>query len=108
MSLRIVYVPAEKSNAKEIAEAVLREKLAACCNIFPCESMYWWGGKVETAKESALLIKTDEKRVQKLINRVKSIHKYDTPAIIVINPESVNNKYSKYMREVMGEQNGVV
>ena len=50
-----------------------------------------------------ILIKTDENLLEKLINRIKLIHNYDTPAIIVINPESVNNKYLEYLKGSVGE-----
>ena len=103
MGLKLVYIPAEKENAREIANTVLMEKLAVCCNLLPSESIYLWEGKIEEASETIIMIKTDEKLLEKLINRVKLIHNYDTPAIIVIGPESVNNKYSEYLKGSVGE-----
>src|ERR1700676_4156247 len=46
--------------ARKISRALLQKHLAACVNIHtaPIESIYRWKGKIETAREHLLLIKT--------------------------------------------------
>lgn len=98
--MRLVYVPASAEKAKEIANVLVGEKLAACCNLLPIESVYWWEGKVEEGAETVVLAKTLEKNVEKVINRVKSIHDYEVPCILVLDGE-VNKEYGEYMESVI-------
>jgi periplasmic divalent cation tolerance protein len=49
----------DDESAKRVAEALVREKLAACVNIHgPMTSIYEWQGKLETGPEFAAFIKT--------------------------------------------------
>src|SRR6266576_1813923 len=46
--------------ARKIARAVVEKRLAACVNVVrsPVESFYTWKGRLESAREHLLLIKT--------------------------------------------------
>lgn len=84
--LRLVYVVTrEEQEAERIAAAVVVERLAACVNILgSIRSIYTWQGKLENGSEVAMLIKTTEARVPAVIARVKSLHSYECPAVLVI------------------------
>src|SRR6202162_4180855 len=64
------------AEARRIARAVVVERLAACVNILPgvVHSIYRWKGKVESAQERLLLIKTSRKRLLKLRVTVERLH----------------------------------
>ena len=98
--MKVVYIPASSEKAREIARILVEEKLAACCNLIPIESVYWWEDKVETASEVVVLAKTLERKLEKVINRVKSIHDYEVPCIMVLDGE-VNEGYQEYMERVI-------
>jgi periplasmic divalent cation tolerance protein len=72
--------------ARKIARAVLEQRLAACANIVttPVQSIYRWKGKVESAREFLLIIKTTQSRFAKLKAEVKRLHSYDVPEIIAL------------------------
>jgi periplasmic divalent cation tolerance protein len=59
---RIVLTTAgSQEEARAIAHALLERRLAACVNIVSSlESIYRWEGKVDSAQESLLIIKTTE------------------------------------------------
>ncbi|MBN2058628.1 MAG: divalent-cation tolerance protein CutA [Candidatus Saganbacteria bacterium] len=80
----LVYITtANKKEALKIARAVLAKKLAAGSNIIDrVSSLYWWKGKVQSAKEALLIFKTTKKAVPRLIRTVKAIHSYECPCII--------------------------
>lgn len=72
-------------DARRIAHTLVEEQLVACVNIIPkIESVYRWGGKIEEDKESVLIAKTIDKNVKKTIKRIKTLHSYELPDIIVI------------------------
>jgi len=71
--------------AKKIAKTLVEEKLAACVNIIPnIHSIYRWKGKIENGNEVVLIAKTSENMVKNAIKKIKSIHTYELPDIIVL------------------------
>ena len=82
----IVYTTIDDiSDARRIAHTLVEEQIVACVNIIPeIESYYKWKGKTENDKEIVLICKTVDNNVKKAIQRIKELHKYDLPAIVVI------------------------
>lgn len=71
--------------AEDIATVVVDGRLAACANILaPCRSVYRWQGKVETASEVPLLIKTTADRYAALEAAIHARHPYEVPEIIAL------------------------
>ncbi len=70
--------------ARHIARALIERRLAACANILaaPVESIYRWKGKVESASEFLLLIKTSRRKFTALEITIRTLHSYDVPEII--------------------------
>jgi periplasmic divalent cation tolerance protein len=68
--------------AEDIGEYLVKNKLAACVNIFPIESIHSWKGKIEKNKEYAMIIKTRKKLIKKLIKEIKDKHPYELPCLI--------------------------
>lgn len=70
---------------RRIAQTLVEEQLVACVNIIPkIESIYRWKGKVENETEIIILAKTTDKNVKKTIQRIKTLHAYELPDIIVL------------------------
>lgn len=77
-----VYITASsKEEARVISKALLEKKLAACVNMFPINSMYWWNEKIEEALEFALIVKTKSEKLKKLKEEVKKVHSYEVPCV---------------------------
>jgi periplasmic divalent cation tolerance protein len=84
--------------AKTIARSLVKEKLVACVHIIPkIESVYRWQGKIEEANECVLLAKTSEQNVQKTIQKIRSLHPYEVPEIIVFPPVGGLKEYLDYI-----------
>lgn len=76
-------------SAKKIARDLVSEKLAACVNIVPgVQSFFSWVGKVDSANEHMLIIKTTLDRYEALEKRIKKIHPYELPEIIAVPIET--------------------
>jgi Uncharacterized protein involved in tolerance to divalent cations len=86
MDIVLVYATASSAEeARSIASTVVGERLAACANILPSvQSIYWWDGKMETAGETALILKTRQDLSNRLIDRIRGLHSYDCPCIVAI------------------------
>jgi periplasmic divalent cation tolerance protein len=75
-----------RKEARKIARALVRQRLVACVSEIgvPVTSTYRWKGKVESAKEFLLLIKTSKKRFAVLSAAVRKLHSYEVPEIIAL------------------------
>jgi periplasmic divalent cation tolerance protein len=89
------------SQARRIARAVVEARLAACVNILPgaVTSIYRWKGKVESAKERLLLIKTSKKKLAKLQSAVDRLHSYDVPEFIALPIAAGSAAYLEWIGE---------
>jgi len=81
--------------ARKIARAVVEKRLAACANILtsPVQSVYRWKGRVESAKEFLLIIKSTKAGFPKLKAEVTRLHSYDVPEIIALPIASGASNY---------------
>jgi periplasmic divalent cation tolerance protein len=78
----------DAGSAESVARALVEERLAACVNILaPCRSVYRWEGKVEQAQEVPLVIKTARDRYPALELRLRELHPYDVPEMLVCAAE---------------------
>ena len=80
--------------AQQIAALLLERRQAACVNIIPeVDSRFWWEGKLDSAQESLLIIKTRASRLPEIINLVKGVHSNTVPEIIALPIVSGNQDY---------------
>lgn len=85
MFIIIFVTVSHKKEAKNIAQQLIKNKLAACVNIVEkIESLFCWQGKVDQAKEALLIVKSKKEKLAKIIKLVKSLHSYDVPEIIAL------------------------
>jgi periplasmic divalent cation tolerance protein len=71
--------------ANTIALAVVEARLAACVNILPrVQSIYRWQGRVESATEIPLIIKSTATSYPALEALIRERHPYDVPEIIAL------------------------
>src|SRR5579863_6643200 len=89
---------------RRIARGVVGKRLAACANIgtVAVESVYWWKGKVETAKEFLLVMKTTAGRLGELEKEVKRLHRYEVPEFVVLGVMAGSREYLRWVEESVG------
>ena len=87
--------------ARKISRSLLQKRLAACVNIqiSPVESIYRWKGKIETAREHLLLIKTTTRRLKSLEREVLRLHSYDTPEFLVLSISGGSRAYLRWLSD---------
>jgi periplasmic divalent cation tolerance protein len=75
-----------RTEARKIARALVGQRLAACVSEIgvPVASTYRWKGKVKSAREFLLLIKTSRRRFAAVRNVVRELHSYEVPEIIAL------------------------
>ena len=98
---RVVWVTApDLKTARRIAQAVLGARLVACANLIPkLESYYWWKGRVESASEVLLIMKTKASLLAELERMVLALHPYETPEFVVMSLKGGNSHYLKWISD---------
>lgn len=101
-NIRIVLVTSPTlALARKVALAVVERRLAACVNVArsPVESFYTWKGKLESAREHLLIIKTTAARLPELEREVKRLHSYDVPEFIALPITEGSPEYLSWLSE---------
>lgn len=94
----------DDGSADRLAEALIREQVAACVNIGPrVTSIYTWRGDIERAHEHTLLIKTTAEAYPALERLITKKHPYDVPEIIAFPVTHGLPEYLTWVNECLKE-----
>ena len=81
----ILITAGSSEEGAKIAQTLVAEHLAACVNsISGVRSFFFWEGKAQDAVEVLLVCKSRMALMEKVIERVRSIHSYTVPEIIAL------------------------
>src|SRR3954464_15171078 len=84
--------------AEAAGKQIVQRRLAACVNILPgMVSQYWWKGAIERAEETVMIVKTRASLADAASKAVKELHRYETPAIMVLPVENIDPDYHKWI-----------
>jgi periplasmic divalent cation tolerance protein len=97
---------ASRKEAQKIAHVLVEKRLAACVNAVasPVESIYRWKGKLETAKEFPLIIKTSRAKFAAVERAIREIHSYDVPEIIALPIVEGSRAYLSWLVDSISEK----
>ncbi|HAD14385.1 MAG TPA: divalent-cation tolerance protein CutA [Saprospirales bacterium] len=88
----------DEATARQIANTLVERRLAACANIFPISSAYWWQGAVQQESEWVSLVKTRLELEITLEKAVQELHPYEVPCIMRLEVRA-NEAYEKWVEE---------
>ncbi len=96
----IYTVFGSSTEANQVARTLIEEKLVACANHFaPAVSQYVWEGEFCEEQEYPVLLKTLETQAEAAMQRLKTLHSYDTPAILSWPADQSDPAYAKWLSE---------
>ena len=100
----LVYMTAASAEeARLIGTALVAERLAACVNVIDgMISVYRWEGKVESNDEAVLIAKTEETRAEAATARIKALHSYDLPCVVVVALTGGNTEFLEWVESETG------
>jgi periplasmic divalent cation tolerance protein len=100
MYLVVLVTCPDMKDGKRIADFLLKERLAACVNILPnVTSYFWWSGKIHESQEVLLVVKTKKRVLRKLIKNVKEMHQYENPEVIALPIIGGSKDYTGWIEE---------
>jgi periplasmic divalent cation tolerance protein len=90
----------DDDRAAGMARTLVDERLAACVNVHaPMTSTYRWKDAVESAPERQVVIKTTRGRRAALEARLRALHPYELPELVVIDADG-SEAYTTWVRDV--------
>ncbi|GAG10655.1 unnamed protein product [marine sediment metagenome] len=95
----VVFITtATAEEAQRIANILVSGRKAACVNIVPqVHSRFWWQGKIDSADEALLVVKTKAALLDEIIKLVKENHSYEVPEIVALPIVGGNPDYLKWL-----------
>ena len=87
-----------QEDADIISKIALDNRLAACVQVSPCRSTYYWQGKIEQDNELKLVIKSHRKLYPELEKIILDNHPYDVPEIVATPVLECNSAYLDWLR----------
>ena len=97
----VVFCTAPAGEAEALARALVDARLAACVNVVDVQSCFRWEGAVTSGTERLLVVKTQYRLLDPLIERIRELHSYETPEIIAIPIVGGYAPYLDWVREEM-------
>jgi periplasmic divalent cation tolerance protein len=95
----LLYVPcASEDEALRICRALLDERLVACGNIHETRSIYRWNGELADEREFVLICKTTPDRAEAAATKARTLHSYEVPCVLRIEPSGANYEYAAWVR----------
>jgi periplasmic divalent cation tolerance protein len=99
----VVLITAPEDAASEIAQAVVRHRLAACVNVVPAmQSWFWWQGEVQEETEALLVAKTTTDLVPALNGLMATVHPYENFELIALPVVAGSAPYLAWIQECVG------
>ena len=94
----ILVTSPNRKTSENLSKGLVKGKLAACVNrVSGISSRYWWKGRIETAKEELLLIKTNQTKLAALTKWIKAHHPYQVCEILALPVVQGNVDYLKWI-----------
>ena len=97
MNITVYITCADLKEARKIAKSLLKEKLIACANVFPIESIYNWKGRQCHEKEIAMFCKARKSDFAKIESAVRKLHSYDVPCIVAFDWAKASKGYKRWV-----------
>lgn len=96
----VCLITSPTEQAREIAQAIVSHRLAACVNVIPLvQSIYRWEGDIEQDEESLLVVKTTRTAVEPLTTAVRELHPYENFELIALDIEAGAPAYLQWIAE---------
>jgi periplasmic divalent cation tolerance protein len=104
----VLVTAASLKEARKIAQALVKARLAACVNVVPAvESIYRWQGKIESSRERLLVIKTAREILPEVEGQIRKLHSYTNPEIICLPIVDGSREYLDWLARSVKTAPGV-
>lgn len=97
--IRVIFTTSSMAEAPSLVRTLVEERLVACGNIVPhVRSIYRWDGDICDDTEAMMFFETTRERVDAALARIKALHSYDCPKLVVLMPADVDATWAAWVR----------
>ena len=104
----VVFVNcANAKEADEIARSLVEKRLAACVNVLPgLTSWYWWENKLTQDQEILMVIKSSREMFGELEKEVLRLHSYAVPEVVALPIVEGSVNYLSWIEQSLKKSDG--
>ena len=96
--MKIAFVSTPPDDAHGLAKRAVESDLAACVNVIEgITSHYRWQNELHADRESLLMAKIAEDRVEEFVAKIRDWHSYSCPEVIVTDVIGGNHDYISWV-----------
>lgn len=98
--MRIVFVTCAPNQGAPLLRQLVEEALVAGGNIISgVRSIYRWKGQICDEPEEILLMETSDGQIDALMKRVRELHSYEVPKILMFEPREGLGDYLQWVEQ---------
>ena len=99
--MRLLITTCAPADAESLVRQLLVERMIGCGNCLPgVRSLYWWQGQIQEDQEALLMMETPASLCREAVDRLRELHPYEVPKILVLDPEGSDSDYRDWLLEV--------
>jgi periplasmic divalent cation tolerance protein len=99
-AVQIQVVHSERAALQAIVEDLLERRLIACGQLIgPIASSFRWQGELQHEEEWLALLKTWQAALPAALQRVRELHSYEVPEILVFEIACGEGSYLRWVQE---------
>lgn len=96
----VLVTTPNRRTSERLMRIAVDGKRAACANRLPgLTSRYWWKGRIETAREELLILKTTGRKLPALIRALRRAHPYQVCEVLALPVRAGNPPYLAWLTE---------
>jgi periplasmic divalent cation tolerance protein len=96
MVVALVVAPSHDV-ASGIARTLVEERLCACVNLMPVQSVYEWQGTLQDGAEVLMVAKLPAAGFERFRLRVAGLHPYEVPEILALEVKAAHAPYAAWV-----------
>jgi periplasmic divalent cation tolerance protein len=87
--------------AKDLGRRIMKARVAACVDVWPIESLYFWENELKEDHGAVLMVKTNEPKVAEIENFLTKNLTATVPIIATLDTHRLNREGKEWMTTVI-------